>query len=68
MEFLSAHAYEIGSFIGGLIAGGIGGSLITMRLTRQHRVIGGGSVADQSRARATGDIVGRDKTTSTNRT
>jgi hypothetical protein len=60
VEFLSTHSAEIGSFVGGLIAGAIGGSLITLKVTTQKRVAGG-SMVDQSRARAGGDVVGRDK-------
>lgn len=65
--FFTQHAYEIGSFLGGLIAGGIAGSLITFQVTRQYRAYGSGSVIDQSGARAKGDIVGRDKTVSRGR-
>jgi hypothetical protein len=61
LDLLSAHAAEIGSFIGGLIAGAVGGSLLTLRITSQKRVVGGGSMVDQSGARAGGDVVGRDK-------
>ena len=54
------HAKEIGAFVGGLIAGAAGGSLLTFRLTRKNQASGAGSVTDQSSARAGGDIVGRD--------
>ena len=57
------HSPEIWSFLGGLISGGVGGSLLTFRLTRTNKVSGSGSVADQSGAKAGGDIVGRDKNT-----
>jgi hypothetical protein len=53
MEYLS----EIISFVAGLI----GGSLITLKFKRGHVAQGGGSVVDQRNARATGDVVGRDK-------
>jgi hypothetical protein len=65
-EFLLHHASEIWTFIAGLVAGGIGGSLITLRITRQ-RVSGRGSITDQSGSAAGGDIVGRDKTVSSER-
>jgi len=51
------HLSQIGSFIAGLI----GGSLITIRLTG-HRTGKGGKVIDQSKSRAGGDIVGGNKT------
>jgi hypothetical protein len=58
MQFLSAHLSEFLSFIAGMV----GGSLITLKVTRAHRADRHGSVVDQTRARAGGDIVGRDKT------
>lgn len=66
-EFLANHASEIWSFLGGLVGGGIGGSLLTLRLTRKTRVSGNGTSVDQQRSSAGGDIVGRDKTTTTRR-
>lgn len=60
-DFLGAHASEILSFLIGLAGGGTAGSFITLRFTRQNRVTRGGSIIDQSRASAGGDIVGRDK-------
>jgi hypothetical protein len=57
MDILKNHLSEIGSFI----AGAIGGSLLTLKFTKQNRVEGGGSIVDQSKASAGGDIVGRDK-------
>jgi len=62
MQWILNHASEIGSFIGGLLAGGAGGSLITVKIFRRNAV-SGGTITDQSRARAGGDIVGRDKRT-----
>jgi hypothetical protein len=62
LDFILSHAHELGSFLGGLVVGAAGGSLITLRIARQNRVPGSGSIADQSRARAGGDIAGRDKT------
>jgi len=60
---LSSHAYELGAFIGGLIAGALGGSLLTLRITRKTRADGNSNLVNQNKARAGGDIVGRDKTT-----
>src|SRR5690242_11335577 len=42
-NFLSQHASEIWSFIAGIVGGGAGGSLLTLRLTRQNKVRGSGS-------------------------
>jgi hypothetical protein len=61
-EILTQYS-EIWSFLGGLISGGIGGSLLTLRYTRQNRVTGRGSIVDQSRSKAAGDIVGGSKRT-----
>ena len=55
MEIVINHLSEIGSFIAGLV----GGSLITIA---GHRVRRGGTVIDQSKSRAGGDIVGGNKT------
>jgi hypothetical protein len=63
MEFLSQYASTIGSFVAGLIGGGAIGSLLTLRITGRNHLSGKGSVVDQSRSRAGGDVVGRDKTT-----
>lgn len=63
-DFIRAHANEMWSFIAGLFGGGAGGSLLTLKLTRQNRVTGRGSIADQRGATAGGDITGRDKTSS----
>lgn len=59
MQLLSAHLSEILSFIAGLV----GGSLLTIAFKREYRIDGSGSVVDQSGAKASGDIVGRDKKT-----
>ena len=64
-DFLANHASEIWSFLGGLVGGGIGGSLLTLRITSKTRVSGSGTSVDQRSASADGDIVGRDKTTTT---
>lgn len=55
MDIVLNHLSEIGSFIAGLI----GGSLITIV---GHRVRKGGTIIDQSKSRAGGDIVGGNKT------
>lgn len=57
MEFMMAHSSQILSFLGGLISG----SLLTFQVTK-NRATRGGSVVDQSRSRADGDIVGGSKT------
>jgi hypothetical protein len=54
-------AFDFWNFLGGLIAGGLGGALLTLKFTRSNRVIGSGNAVDQSRSSAGGDIVGRDK-------
>jgi hypothetical protein len=61
-DFLRHHASEIWSFVAGLIGGGAGGSLLTLRISRRKQVTGHGTMVDQSGSRASGDIVGRDKT------
>lgn len=50
-------------FFGGLAAGGLAGSLLTFKLTRQNRASDGSTIVDQSGARAGGDNVGGNKTT-----
>jgi hypothetical protein len=60
-EFISQHVSEILSFLGGLVGGGVSGSLLTLRFGRQNKAAGGGSIVDQTNASAGGDIVGRDK-------
>jgi hypothetical protein len=67
IDFLISHANEIGAFVGGLFAGGAGGSWLTLRLSRKNQLSGTGTITDQSAARAGGDIVGRDKTTTNKR-
>lgn len=57
LDLLKDHASEIISFLAGLG----GGSLLTLRLTRHQRAAGRGTISDQRRARAGGDVVGRDK-------
>lgn len=55
---MGAYAADILSFI----LGGFAGSLVTMYVKNQ-RASGRGSVVDQSKSRAGGDVVGRDKVT-----
>lgn len=50
-------------FLGGFAAGGLTGSMLTLRITRQNRASHGGTIVDQSRAQAGGDNVGGNKTT-----
>lgn len=57
LDFMTAHSSQIVSFLGGLMSG----SLLTFQLTK-NRATRGGSVVDQSRSRADGDIVGGNKT------
>jgi hypothetical protein len=60
-DTLAKYASEIWSFLAGLIGGGVGGSLLTIRFGRQNRASSGGSIVDQSRSSAIGDIVGGNK-------
>ena len=62
-EILIQYSSEIWSFLGGVVGGGISGSLLTLRYTRQNRVNGSGSIVDQSRSKAGGDIIGGSKRT-----
>ncbi len=57
-QIISQHFSEILSFI----AGALGGSFLTFTLTR-NRADGSGTVVDQSRSRAGGDVVGGSKRT-----
>ncbi len=57
LDFVTQHSSQILSFLGGLVSG----SLLTFQLTK-NRATGTGSVVDQSRSRADGDIVGGNKT------
>ncbi len=60
MEFISKYAAEIWSFIAGLVGGAAGGSLLTLKLTK-NSAGRDANVVNQSHATAGGDIVGRDK-------
>jgi hypothetical protein len=53
--------FDLWNFLGGLVAGAIGGSLLTFHFTKSVRADSHGNATDQSSARASGDIVGRDK-------
>lgn len=57
LNFVTEYSSQILSFLGGLA----GGSLLTFQMTK-NRAARGGSVVDQSRSRAHGDIVGGNKT------
>jgi len=63
LDLLKEHVSEIASFIAGLA----GGSVLTLRFTRSQRAAGQAAISDQRRARAGGDIVGRDKVTNSQR-
>lgn len=54
-------SFEIWSFIGGVVSGGFGGALLTLKFSKTLRSNGSGSVVDQSKVQAGGDVVGRDK-------
>jgi|TARA_R100000501_G_scaffold14813_2_gene26867 hypothetical protein len=53
--------FDLWNFLSGLVAGAIGGSLLTFQLTKNVRADRHGTATDQSGALAGGDIVGRDK-------
>lgn len=61
MDVVMQHLSEIISFA----AGALGGAALTFTLTR-NSVKNGGSLIDQSKARAGGDVVGGNKTTRKN--
>ncbi|MPR64305.1 hypothetical protein D7027_21200 [Ochrobactrum intermedium] len=54
--------FDVSNFILGLLTGGVGGTLITYQVTKTLRAGTDGTAVDQSRAKAGGDVVGRDKT------
>jgi len=58
MDVITQHLSEIISFA----SGALGGALLTFTLTR-NSVRNGGTVVDQSKARAGNDLVGGNKTT-----
>ena len=54
--------FNLWSFLSGLVSGGLGGALLTLKYKNSSKkASGSGSIADQSNAKAGGDIVGRDK-------
>lgn len=53
--------FDLWSFLGGLLPGLVGGSLLTLHFTKTMKADRHGNTVDQSGARARGDIVGRDK-------
>ncbi|WP_175422120.1 hypothetical protein [Agrobacterium tumefaciens] len=53
--------FDLWNFLGGLASGLVGGSLLTLQLTKTLRADRNGNSVDQSGAQARGDIVGRDK-------
>lgn len=57
-DFITQHLSEILSALGGAV----GGSLLTFQIMR-NRVQGSGTIIDQNRAQAGGDIIGGNKTT-----
>ena len=59
---MDAYVSEIWSALGGLIAGLLGGSLLTLRITRNNSASGNGRVVNQSGSRVKGDQVGGNKT------
>lgn len=58
-ELLSS--FQLGSFVGGLLAGLAGGSAVTFGIMKRTSASFGGSVVDQTGAKAGGDVTGRDK-------
>lgn len=56
-----SFTFEFWNFFSGLIAGGLGGSLMTITLSKTMKSDRGGSTVDQSGSSAGNDIVGRDK-------
>ena len=61
-EFVSQHISEIVSFIIGLVGGGTVGSILTLKFGGKNiTATSQGTAVDQSKARAGGDMVGRDK-------
>lgn len=57
----SQMGFDLWNFLGGLLTGTLGGALLTLKLTKNIHADRHGTATDQSRARAGGDIVGRDK-------
>jgi len=55
------QSFDLWNFLGGLIAGGIGGSFLTLNFSKKLQTNGSGNTVDQSNAKAGRDITGRDK-------
>jgi hypothetical protein len=58
---MESYASEIWSALGGLLAGAFGGSLLTLRITRNTTASGNGRVVNQSGSQVKGDQVGGNK-------
>ena len=59
---MESYASEIWSALGGLLAGTLGGSLLTLRITRNTTASGNSKVVNQSGSKVKGDQVGGNKT------
>ena len=54
--------FDLWNFLGGVVAGGLGGAFLTLTITKKSQhTAGAGTTVDQSGAKAGGDVVGRDK-------
>jgi hypothetical protein len=62
-DFLTSHGWDIWSAIAGFLGGGALGSLVTIKVVRGQNASGSGRNVNQTRARARGDIVGGNKST-----
>ena len=54
-------AFDIASFIAGLVGGGTLGSILTFSISKRLGAGANSRIVDQSNAKAGGDIVGGDK-------
>lgn len=66
MDFLMNYLSEIVAAIAGAIAGSAVTVSITMRMTKQN-VSHGSTITNQKNVQANGDVVGRDKISTSNR-
>ena len=55
------ETFDLWSFIGGLIGGGLIVHFINIRITKKQSTSGSGTTVDQSKSKVGGDQVGRDK-------
>lgn len=55
------ESFGFWGILGGLIGGSILGSIVTYTVQKRFSSSGSGNAVDQNRAKAGGDIVGRDK-------